>query len=483
MMTVHQFLLTPVLPEIFLLIAGLLLLVLGSFTERDGAGTISMLAALAIAVAIIFVLVGSKEPTLTFGGHFRTDAFSSFLKVVMFAGAAASLLLAPGYLVHERIDRFEYPILALFATLGMGMMVSANSFLGLYMALELHSLALYVLAAFNRDTVRSTEAGLKYFVLGSLASGMLLYGISLVYGFTGTVMFGQLASLFSGEGAHLSNGALVGIVFIVAGLAFKLAAVPFHMWTPDVYEGAPTPATAFIAAAPKLAAMGLLLRVMIEPFGIWAAQWQQIIVFVAIASMLLGAFAAIGQNNFKRLMAYSGIANVGYALIGLAAGTKTGVTGALVFMALYVVMTVGSFACILALRRGGEYVENLSDLAGLAKRQPLIASAITILMFSLAGIPPMAGFFGKFYVFKAAIDAGMTTVAVIGVLSSVVAAYYYLRIVKLVWFDQPGEAMDVTSQPMVSAIAGVSALVLLLAVLALNPLFVSAEAAAGAIFH
>ncbi|WP_027135332.1 NADH-quinone oxidoreductase subunit NuoN [Geminicoccus roseus] len=475
--------LTPALPELLLLIAGLIFLVVGVFREHDGVRLISPLSAMALLIVAAIVLASDKTAADTFGGHFRMDAFAAYLKVLIFVGVAGAILVAQNYLEDERIARFEFPLLGLFGALGMSMMVSSNSFLGLYMGLELQSLAVYVLAASHRDTLRSTEAGLKYFVLGALASGLLLYGISLVYGFTGTVMFDQLGDLLRDENAFLSKGALVGLVFIAAGICFKLGVVPFHMWTPDVYEGAPTPVSAYIASAPKLAAMGLLLRVLIDPFGAWVDQWQQIIVFVSVASMLLGAFAAIMQTNFKRLMAYSGIANIGYALVGLAAGTQQGVNGVLVFMAIYMVMTLGTFACILAMRRAGTYVEEIDQLAGLSRRQPMLASILTILMFSLAGIPPLAGFFGKFYVFKAAVDAGFVSLAVIGLLSSVVGAFYYLRIVKLVWFDQPAEPFDLPLRPSIGAVAGVSAILLVVAVLAINPLFASAEAAASAIFR
>lgn len=475
--------LTPALPELFLLLCGLIFLMIGVFREHEGVRLIGPLSCLALLIASGIVLASDSATAETFGGHFRMDAFGAFLKVLIYLGVAGALVMSQAFFEDERIARFELPLLGLFGALGMSMMVSANSFLGLYMGLELQSLAIYVLAASHRDTLRSTEAGLKYFVLGALASGLLLYGMSLVYGFTGSIMFSQLADLFSDENAALSQGALVGLVFIAAGLCFKLGVVPFHMWTPDVYEGAPTPISGYIAAAPKLAAMGLLLRVLIDPFGPWVGQWQQIIVFVSIASMLLGAFAAIMQTNFKRLMAYSGIANIGYALVGLAAGTEQGVNSVLVFMAIYMVMTLGTFACILAMRRDGTYIEDIYELAGLSRRQPVMASILTVLMFSLAGIPPLAGFFAKFYIFKAAIDADLVWLAVIGLLSSVVAAYYYLRIVKLVWFDQPAEPFDLPVSPAAGMVAAISAVLLVVAVLAINPLFVSAEAAAGAIFR
>src|SRR5918996_808496 len=329
----------------------------------------------------------------------------------------------------------------------MLLMISANSLLALYIGLELHSLPLYVMTAFHRDQTRSTEAGLKYFVLGALASGLLLYGCTLVYGFTGTLSFEGLAQAFraEGAGASISTGALIGLVFIAAGLAFKLAAVPFHMWTPDVYEGAPTPVTVFLAAASKVAAIGLTLRVLYQPFGEWAPEWQQIVVFIAIASMLLGSFAAIGQTNIKRLLAYSGIGHIGFALVGFAAGTQVGVYSVLVYMAIYMVMTIGAFGCVLAMRRHGHAVETIDDLAGLGRNQPLLAASLAIFMFSMAGIPPLAGFFAKVYVFFAAIQADLVPLAVIGLLASVVGAYYYIRVVKVMYFDEPKEAFD---QPM-----------------------------------
>jgi NADH-quinone oxidoreductase subunit N len=479
--------LTPALPELFLLVAGLILLVLGAALRRDEAlPLISGLSSLALLVAAIVVLASDKQTQLAFGGHFVADAFSAFLKVLILLGAAVAIPLAQGYLADSRLGRFEYPLLVLFATLGMSMMVSANSLIALYMALELQSLPLYVLAAFDRDNLRSTEAGLKYFVLGALASGMLLYGCSLVYGFTGTLSFDTLAAAFGpqGEGqppTALPTGALVGLVFVIAGLAFKLAAVPFHMWTPDVYEGAPTPVTAYLATAAKVAAMGLAIRVLLHPFADWAAQWQQVVILVSIGSMLLGAFAAIGQTNIKRLMAYSGIGHMGYALVGVAAGTTQGIYGVLVYMAIYLVMTLGAFGCILMMRRQGRYVEQIADLAGVSRRQPMLAAALAIFMFSLAGIPPLAGFFGKLYVFLAAVDADLTWLAVLGVLASVVGAYYYIRIVKIAYFDEPVEAFDMPTYRSVGAVTAVTALATLLFVVFPGPLLSIAEVAAAAV--
>jgi NADH-quinone oxidoreductase subunit N len=357
------------------------------------------------------------------------------MKLLTLAGSVVTLVMSVGFAREEKFDTFEFPVLVVLSTLGMLLMVSANDMLALYLGLELQSLALYVIAAINRDSVRSTEAGLKYFVLGALSSGILLYGISLVYGYTGHTGFDAVAAALTDGEREL--GLVFGLVFVLAGLVFKISAVPFHMWTPDVYEGAPTPVTAFFAAAPKMAAMALIVRVVMGAFEPIAADWQQIIVFVSIASMVLGAFAAIGQHNFKRLMAYSSIGHMGYALVGLAANSETGVRGVVIYMLIYLAMTLGTFAFILAMRRKEGMVERIDDLAGLSSTNPVMAAMLTVQMFSLAGIPWLAGFFGKWYVFLAAIDADLYALAVIGVLASVVGAYYYLRIVKIMWFDEP----------------------------------------------
>ena len=479
-----DFNLIPALPEVFLLLAGLALLVTGSMRGSDAGRLVTPLAALALVVAALFVIGADKSAEPIFNGHFVFDSFAAFLKVIILLGSAVSILLAQGYLQDLDLDRFELPLLILFASLGMCMMVSANSFIALYMGLEMQSLPLYVMAAFNRDQLRSTEAGLKYFVLGALASGMLLYGCSLVYGFTGTLLFDDLGALLTateGGVVELGLGALAGLVFITAGLAFKLSAVPFHMWAPDVYEGAPTPVTAFFAAAPKVAAIGLTLRVMMQPFGSVADEWQQIIVFIAIASMLLGGFAAIGQTNIKRLLAYSGIGNIGFALVGLAAGTERGIYAVLIYMTIYLVMTIGTFAVVLMMRRQGRYIETIDDLAGLSSTRPMMAAAMAIFMFSLAGIPPLAGFFGKLYVFMAAVEAGLTPLAVLGVLASVVGAYYYLRIVKLMYFDEPTESFDRPARLELQAIVTVCAILILGFILIPGPLLATAQAAAAAL--
>jgi NADH-quinone oxidoreductase subunit N len=435
--------LAPAYPEIVLAIGAMALLMLGAFRDEDGRSSEApgWLAILILAAAAYLVAQQGPETERLFAGAFIVDGFGRFMKILILGGSAASILLSFEYLKQKRMQRFEFPVLVLLAAVGMMMMVSASDLIALYLGLELQSLSLYVLAAIRRDDTRSSEAGLKYFVLGALSSGMLLYGASLLYGTTGATGFTEIAAAVAREGAG-NLGLTVGLVFLLVGLAFKVSAVPFHMWTPDVYEGAPTPVTAFFAAAPKLAAMALLTRVVAGAFGGAADQWRQIIIFLSIASMLLGAFAAIGQTNIKRLMAYSSIGHVGYALVGLAAGGEQGLEALLVYLAIYLVMTLGTFACILAMRRGDGTVEDISSLSGLAETNLPLAFVLAMLLFSLAGVPPLAGFFAKFYVFAAAIKAGLYPLAVIGVLASVVAAFYYLRIVKVMFFDAPAPAFQ-----------------------------------------
>ena len=429
-------------PEIVLAVCAMTILIVGVLQKRD-AGALCTMAAIA-ACAVVGVLVTNTATAVGYDGLFISDAFSKYAKLLILGGTALCAILSLDFNDRQGIMRFEFPVLMLLSTVGMMVMASANNLMTLYMGLELQSLAIYVLAAFARDDVRSSEAGLKYFVLSALASGLLLYGISLTYGFSGAMDFSRIAQAVT-DPAGVSTGLVVGIAFIIAGLAFKLSAVPFHMWTPDVYEGAPTSVTAFMSTAPKVAPFVVLLRVMFGPFGHVAIQWQPIIVLVAIASMLLGSFAAIAQTNIKRLMAYSSIGHMGYALIGLAAGTQTGVRGVLVYLLTYVVMSAGSFACIVAMRRRGFAVEKISDLGGLAKNDLTLASLLAIFMFSMAGIPPMAGFFGKLLVFQAAVDAGMWTLAVIGVLTSVVGCFYYLRVIKVMFFDASEAPFDARS--------------------------------------
>ena len=431
--------LLPVLPELVLAVGAMALLMLGAY--RGGEGTTRLVTSLAV---VLLVVTGALELMLpagkltTFGGSFIVDDFARFLKILAIIGSAVTLILSTEFLSDPSRRIFEYSILVLLSTLGMMVLISAADLIMLYLGLELMSLALYVVAASNRDNAKSTEAGLKYFVLGALSSGMLLYGASLIYGFTGTVEFAGIAAAVKTG----SVGIVFGLVFLLAGLCFKVSAVPFHMWTPDVYEGAPTPVTAFFASAPKVAALAVFTRVTLTAFPGIVPQWQQILVFVAIASMALGSFAAIGQKNIKRLMAYSSIGHMGFALVGLASGTVEGAQGVLVYIAIYVAMTLGTFAVILAMKRDGQPMEQISDFAGLSRTNPLLAFFFAMLLFSLAGIPPLAGFFAKWYVFVAAIKAGLFTLAVIGVLTSVVGAFYYLTIIKVMYFDEPAGQIE-----------------------------------------
>jgi NADH-quinone oxidoreductase subunit N len=428
------------LPEIVLAIFAMGLLMLGVFKKDDANDQVTLGAILALAVVAALVIFTGEGKVTAFAGSFVVDTFARVMKVMALFGSAIAIVLSTHFMKRVGMARFEYPILVMLATVGMMMMISAGDLISLYMGLELQSLSLYVVAAINRDSEKSSEAGLKYFVLGALSSGMLLYGASLTYGFTGTTTFAGIAAALAANGSGL--GLIFGLVFIIAGLAFKVSAVPFHMWTPDVYEGAPTPVTAFFAAAPKVAAMALFVRVMVSPFGAMVKDWQQILVFVSIASMVLGAFAAIGQNNIKRLLAYSSIGHMGFALVGLASGSQEGVRGVIVYMMIYMISTIGVFACVIAMRRKGQYVEGISDLSGLARNHKGLAFILAMLMFSLAGIPPLAGFFGKYFVFLAAVKAGLYPLAIIGVVASVVGAYYYLRIVKIMYFDDPAEKFD-----------------------------------------
>lgn len=430
--------LLPVLPELILAIGAMVLLMIGAFNGQKATGTVTVLAVL------LLIAVGIAEVTLpagklvTFGGSFIVDDYARFLKVLALIASGVTLILSRDFLSQESSRIFEYAILVLLSTIGMMVLISAGDLITLYLGLELMSLALYVVAASNRDHAKSTEAGLKYFVLGALSSGMLLYGASMVYGFTGTVNFAGIAA--EAKGGNI--GLIFGLVFLLAGLCFKVSAVPFHMWTPDVYEGAPTPVTAFFASAPKVAALAVFTRVALTAFPGITVQWQQVVVFVSLASMVLGSFAAIGQTNIKRLMAYSSIGHMGFALVGLAAGTQEGAQGVLVYIAIYVAMTLGSFAIILTMKRNGQPVETIKDFAGLSRTNPVVAFFFAMFLFSLAGVPPLAGFFGKFYVFMAAIKAGLFVLAIVGVLSSVVGAFYYLSIVKLMYFDEPAGELD-----------------------------------------
>ena len=433
------------LPEVVLGIGGVLLMLVSAWGGPGATRAVSWTAVAVLAGAGVALLGPAGGGGDAFDGLYRADAFSTFAKVLIYVATAVSILIAPDFFRRTAGDdlRPEYPVLMLFSALGMGMMVSATDMLTLYVGLEMQSLAAYVLASFVRRDLRSAESGLKYFVLGSLASGILLYGISLVYGFTGTTLFDDIASAYAADaaGSAHSLGLVFGLVFVFAGLAFKIAAVPFHMWTPDVYQGAPTPVTAFFASAPKVAAMALAVRVAVEAMGPATDQWRQIVVFAALASIVLGAVGAIGQSNVKRLLAYSSINNVGFALIGLAAGTEEGVAGVLTYMAIYIAMTLGSFLVVLQMRGAdGVQVEEIASLSGMSRTRPALAAAMAMFMFSLAGIPPLFGFYAKFAVFDAAVAAGLFPLAAIGIAASTIGAYYYLRIVKTMYFDEAARA-------------------------------------------
>lgn len=473
----HMSSLMPMLPELILVCSAMVLLMAGVIRGEASAEAVnSACIVILFLVGLSFVAVPTGRHEL-FGGSFVVDDFARYLKLLTLVGSAGALLLSLDYLTAEKQQKFEFGVLILLSTLGMMMLISAADLIALYLGLETMSLSLYVIAASNRDNLKSTEAGLKYFVLGALSSGMLLYGASLIYGFTGTVSFAGIAKA-AGQGGI---GLIFGIVFLFVGFCFKISAVPFHMWTPDVYEGAPTPVTAFFAAAPKVAGIAIFVRVTMVAFPAITYEWQQIVVFVSIASMTLGAFAAIGQRNFKRLMAYSSIGHMGFALVGLAAGTPEGVQGVLIYMVIYVAMTLGVFAVILAMRRDGVLVENIGDLAGLARTSPTMAFFLAMLLFSLAGIPPLAGFFAKFYVFLAAIKAGLFTLAVIGVLASVVGSYYYLLIVKIMYFDEPVKSFE--SMPgRLRVVLGVSGLLNILFFAYPAPILVAATVAAKSLF-
>ena len=449
------------LPEVILAIGALVLMLVAAWGGQKSARAVSWAAVALLFGAAISLLGPASSGGEAFYGLYRADAFAAFAKLLIYIAAAVSILIAPRFFASTSGDnlRPEYPLLIVLSAVGMGVMVSAADMLTLYVGLELQSLAAYVLASFMRQDTRSAEAGLKYFVLGALASGILLYGISLVYGFSGSTMFDVIAQQYA---AGTSTGLLFGLVFVFAGLAFKISAVPFHMWTPDVYEGSPTPVTTFFASAPKVAAMGLTVRVAVEAMGPATAQWRQIVIFAALASIILGAVAAIGQNNIKRLLAYSSINNIGFALIGLAAGTAEGVSSVLIYLTIYIAMTLGSFIIVLQMRdANGVPVETIDSMAGLSRTRPWLAWPMAFFMWSLAGIPPLLGFYAKFAVFSAAVNAGLLPLAVVGIAASVIGAYYYLRVIKTMFFDDPAPAYA----PMESKVEG--------GLIALTALFIS----------
>jgi NADH-quinone oxidoreductase subunit N len=424
-------------PELFIGISLMVLLIVGVF-KKNSFNLISKFTALSLLVAIPMVYINDNVSIKLFSNNYIIDELSSFLKILILASSAFALFFTNQYIKDNKIDQFEYPILIMSAILGMFVMVSSNNLIGLYLGIELQSLSLYVLASLNRDSVKSTEAGVKYFVLGALSSGLLLYGCSLIYGFTGSTNYYIIAENFDSR----NLGLLFGLVFILIGLAFKISAVPFHMWTPDVYEGAPTSVTAFFALAPKVAGFGAIIRILYVAFGNVFVEWQIILIFISVASMILGAVAAIGQTNIKRLMAYSSISHMGYGLAGLATGIDEGVSASILYIFLYVVMNIGSFVCILIMKRKNIYFENIRDLSGLSKNHPVIAFSFTVFLFSLAGIPPLAGFFAKFYIFMAVIKAELFALAVIGLVTSVISAFYYLKIIKIIYFDPEQEKFD-----------------------------------------
>ena len=475
----NQLLLTA--PELILSIGATALMLVAAW-RGDGALRAINWAAVALLAAAAFSLTGpAGHGGVAFGGLYRADAFAAFAKVLIYGTTAVCILIAPRFFENGDKLRAEYPVLILLASTGAGMMVSAGDLLTLYIGLELQSLASYVLASFMRRDARSAEAGLKYFVLGALASGILLYGISLVYGFTGTTGYAGIAHAFH-EG--LTIGQVFGLVFVFAGLAFKVSAVPFHMWTPDVYEGAPTPVTALFATAQKVAAMALLVRVAMAAMGPATAEWRQIVIFASLASIVLGAAGAIGQTNIKRLLAYSSINNVGFALVGLAAGTREGAAAVLSYMAIYVVMTLGSFLCVLQMRDAdGAPVESIASLAGLSQRRKGLAAALAIFMFSLAGIPPLFGFWAKFLVFDAAVAAGLTPLAAVGIAASVIGAFYYLTIIKTMYFDPPeGAEFAPAGSRFESGLIALCATLIVLGYRLIPLLGASAAAAAKALF-
>ena len=475
--------LTVILPEIVLSVYAMLALIGAVYTIKDGAASMLVWVTSALFLAIaIWIGVNGEGTNVAFGGMFVDDGFARFAKVVILVSAAAVLLMSEGYMARKGLLKFEYPLLIALSAVGMMMMVSAGDLMALYMGLELQSLSLYVVAALRRDSLKSTEAGLKYFVLGALSSGLLLYGASLVYGYAGTTLFsGIVQTAMHGD---LSLGLLFGLVFLISGLAFKVSAVPFHMWTPDVYEGSPTPVTAFFATAPKVAAMALFARVMHDAFGDATQDWGQVVALLSVLSMFLGAIAAIGQTNIKRLMAFSSIAHMGYALMGLAAGTVLGVQAMLIYMAIYVTMNVGTFAFILSMERDGQPVTDISSLNMYSKQEPGKALAMLVLLFSLAGVPPLVGFFGKLYVLRAAYEAGFAWLAVAGVIASVIGAFYYLRIVFYMYFgEETDRGLDGGKSPVLWAFLMASAVIMVVGVVNLFGIEGAAAAAAATLVN
>ncbi|SMQ64303.1 NADH dehydrogenase subunit N [Devosia lucknowensis] len=471
--------LAPAYPEMLMAVGVVVLLLVGIVLNKERSLLVTWLS-VGLLVATGLVVLLQPADGVVFNGLFIADSFGRFMKILVLGGAGLALILSLSNAEENGVHKYEYSVLALLATLGMMVMVSANDLMSLYVGLELQSLALYVMAAIKRDDARASEAGLKYFVLGALSSGLLLYGASLIYGFTGHTNLQEIVVAIANEGR--SVGLIFGLVFLLAGVAFKISAVPFHMWTPDVYEGAPTPVTAFFAMAPKVAAMTLMIRLVMDTFSPITSDWQQVVIFLSIASMVLAAFAAIGQKSLKRLIAYSSIGHVGFALVGLSSGTQVGVEGVAIYMAIYVAMTVGLFACLLSFRTEAGYVENIDDLAGAAQSRPFVAAVMAILMFSLIGLPPLAGFFAKWHVFLAAIEANLYVLSVIGVLASAISAFYYLRVVKVMFFDAPVKQFAAVPGEL-NIIMGVSGFLVVTYYFTVgNPLASWAHIAAGSLF-
>jgi len=467
------------IPELYLAGWALVFLLFCVYRLPRANSYLLIAGALVLTMTAALTCAGYNDKITVLNGMFISDRFAVMAKCLILAGSALALLLSSGWVKEGR--PFEFVVLVMLSTLGMLLLVSANDLLTLYMALEMMSLALYVLASFSRDHAKSSEAGLKYFMLGALASGMMLFGMSLVYGFAGTTSFAGLATLFAPEHLVLSKGIVVGLILIIVGFCFKVSAAPFHMWSPDVYEGAPTPVTAFFATAPKVAAFAIFARLLMQPFGHLVDQWQQIIIFVSVASMLVGALAAIMQTSIKRLLAYSSIGHAGFILMGLAAGGQAGVQGMLIYLVTYIFMSAGAFGCVLMMRRDGHYVETIKDLSGLAQTNPLHALMLSVFMFSMAGIPPLAGFFGKMYVIIAAIDAGLVWLAVVGVATSVIGGFYYIKVVKVMYFDEAAPAFDAQPSRLLGAALFICTIFTLLFFLVPTPLVTQAGLAAQAL--
>ena len=422
-------------PEIFLIISILILLLFGFFQKKNSFKNICDFSVIILFFTCFFIYLNFDLNFVGYKYFFTNSLFVQFFKFLIIGGSIASIIISKNYFIDLKLKLFEIPILILFSAIGMLVLVSSNDLIAMYLGIELQSLALYVVAAIKRDSLKSSESGVKYFVLGALSSGILLYGCSLIYGFSGSTNFSEIHNNLSSLD-HLNLGLIFGIVFVLAGLAFKISAVPFHMWTPDVYEGAPTSITAFFAIVPKVAGVALIYRFCLEPFGSFYSEWNQIIIFLSIASMFLGAIAAISQTNIKRLLAYSSIGHVGYILVGLASANAAGIKGVVIYMSIYVIMNIAVFSLILSTKLNNNYIEKINDFTGLSKHKPLVALCFAIIMLSMAGIPPFAGFFGKFYIFIAALKANLYLLAVLGVISSVISAFYYMRIIKVMYFDE-----------------------------------------------